>query len=140
MPATWHQDIPINVRGKKEISGFTNWTQRDGVISVSPPEELSKQLFTIRVHLDDTTEANGALKVIPGSQNKRHSDEEIQLIAGNSIPMVCEVATGGIQLMKPLLLHASAKSRSQKRRWVLHLEFASVELPGGLRWLERTKA
>lgn len=134
---TWHQDVPINVTAKKETGGFTNWTQRDGVVSVCPPEELSRKLFTIRVHLDDTNEANGALKVIPGSQNKRLSNEEIQLITANSIPMTCEVAAGGIQLIKPLLLHASAKSRSQKRRRVLHLEFASVELPGGLEWVER---
>ncbi len=39
--------------------------------------------------------------------------------------------------MRPLLLHASSKSKSQKKRRVIHLEFTSTELPGDLEWLER---
>ncbi len=134
---TWHQDVSINVAAREDVAGFTSWTKRDGAVSVCPPEEVSRNIFTVRVHLDDTDEVNGALKVIPGSQNKRLSDSEIQLIVANSIPTVCEVGAGGIQLMKPLLLHASGKSRSQKRRRVLHLEFTSEILPGGLVWEER---
>ena len=39
--------------------------------------------------------------------------------------------------MKPLLLHASNRSTSNRPRRVMHLEFASVELPAGLAWRER---
>ena len=133
---TMHQDVPINVKQKKAVKGYTSWTEKDDVISVCPPEELSKNIFTIRIHLDDATDKNGALKVIPGSHKKRHSDKEIKLITENSSPILCELQSGGVQLMKPLILHASAKSISQKKRRVLHLEFSSDALDGGLEWDE----
>jgi ectoine hydroxylase-related dioxygenase (phytanoyl-CoA dioxygenase family) len=100
-------------------------------------EEILKNTFTIRIHLDDADETNGALKVIPGSQNKRLSDEEINLIAQNSIPYICEVEACGIHIMKPLLLHASSKATSQKHRRVIHLEFNTMKLPGRLAWAEK---
>ena len=98
---------------------------------------VSKNTFSMRIHLDDTTSKNGALKVIPGSHNKRLNDDEIRLISENSMPFVREVNSGGVQLLKPLLLHASSKTTVKKRRRVLHLEFSSVELPNGLEYAER---
>jgi ectoine hydroxylase-related dioxygenase (phytanoyl-CoA dioxygenase family) len=82
--------------------------------------------------LDDTDESNGALRVIPGSHNKKFTDQEIQTISQNSLPFVSEVSAGGIQLMRPLLLHASSKATSQKHRRVIHLEFTNRSLPNGL--------
>ncbi|WP_048330800.1 phytanoyl-CoA dioxygenase family protein, partial [Bizionia psychrotolerans] len=134
---TWHQDVPINVKKKVETEGFLSWTNKKGVVSVRPPEEISKNTFSMRIHLDETTDKNGALKVIPGSHNKHLSTEEIKLISANSIPFVSEIASGGIQLIKPLLLHASSETTIQKRRRVLHLEFSSIELPNGLTYSER---
>lgn len=134
---TWHQDVVIDVAEKIEQPGFTGWTKKFGVHGVCPPEEILKSTYTIRIHLDDTDETNGALKVIPGSHNKRLSDEEINLIAQNSIPYICDVDACGIQIMKPLLLHASSKATSQKHRRVIHLEFNTMELPGGLTWAEK---
>lgn len=134
---TWHQDVPINVSDKKNLEGYTAWTHKHGINSVIPPEEISKNIFTIRIHLDDTTKSNGALKVVPGSHNKRLSDDEVKTITNNCTPYICEVAAGGIQLMKPLLLHSSSKSTNQKRRRVIHLEFTSQELPSEIEWLER---
>ncbi|MFM7023461.1 MAG: WYL domain-containing protein [Flavobacteriales bacterium] len=134
---TWHQDVPINVDKKMSIAGYSCWTNKEGVIGVRPPEEVSKSVFSMRIHLDDTDESNGALKIVPGSQNKILSAPEIELITTNSIPKICVVPAGGIQLMKPLVLHASSKSTSQKRRRVIHLEFTSRELPRGLEWEEK---
>jgi predicted DNA-binding transcriptional regulator YafY len=134
---TWHQDLTINVSTKIEQEGFTGWTKKFGVHGVCPPEEVLKSTFTIRIHLDDTDETNGALKVIPGSHNKKLSDDEINLISQNSIPYICDVEACGIQIMKPLLLHSSSKATSQRHRRVIHLEFNTVELPGGLQWAEK---
>jgi predicted DNA-binding transcriptional regulator YafY/ectoine hydroxylase-related dioxygenase (phytanoyl-CoA dioxygenase family) len=134
---TWHQDVPINVSEKRAVEGFSSWTNKKGVISVRPPEVISKNTFSMRIHLDDTTVKNGALKVIPGSHQKRLSDDEVKLIVSNSIPFVSEVGSGGVQLLKPLLLHASSESKAQKRRRVLHLEFSSLELPNGLEYTEK---
>lgn len=133
---TWHQDTTINVKEKHVADGFTGWSKKEDFYSVMPPEEILKNTLTLRIHLDDTDENNGALKVIPGSQNKKLSNEEIQLIAQNSVPFVCQVEAGGIQLMRPLLLHASGKSINQKHRRVIHLEFNFTSLPGRLEWAE----
>jgi len=134
---TWHQDTTIHVREKMATGGFFGWTNKAGVIGVCPPEEVLRNTLTLRIHLDNTDEQNGALKVIPGSQNKRLSDEQIALITQNSIPIICEVDCGGIHLMKPLLLHSSAKTTNQKHRRVIHLEFNSLDLPNGLTWAEK---
>jgi ectoine hydroxylase-related dioxygenase (phytanoyl-CoA dioxygenase family) len=134
---TWHQDIVINTTAKIETEGFSGWTKKSGVYGVVPPDEYLKSTVTVRIHLDDTDETNGALKVVPGSHNKRLSDDEINLITQNSIPCICEVDACGIQIMKPLLLHASSKATSQKHRRVIHLEFSTLELPNGLEWAER---
>lgn len=134
---TWHQDIVINVAEKIETEGFSGWTKKFGVHGVVPPEDYLKSTVTVRIHLDDTDETNGALKVIPGSHQKRLTDDEINLISQNSIPYVSEVDACGIQIMKPLLLHASSKATSQKSRRVIHLEFNSTDLPNGLEWAER---
>jgi predicted DNA-binding transcriptional regulator YafY len=133
---TWHQDTTINVKSKQETSGYSGWTKKDDFYSVCPPEEILKSTLTVRIHLDDTDETNGALKVIPGSQNKKMSNEEIQLVTQNSIPFVCDVNACGVHLMKPLLLHASSKATSQKHRRVIHLEFNSSVISGDLEWAE----
>lgn len=134
---TWHQDIPINVKEKIETEGFKSWTKKKDIHSVCPPEHVLKSMFTIRIHLDSTTINNGALKVVPGSHTKQFSDEEKEKITSKLEPTILEVREGGIQLMKPLLLHSSSKSQNQKRRRVIHLEFCSLELPGKLEWLEK---
>jgi ectoine hydroxylase-related dioxygenase (phytanoyl-CoA dioxygenase family) len=104
---------------------------------VCPPEEVLHSIFTLRIHLDDTNEQNGAVSVIPGSHKQRFSDEEIKTITSNSNPAVCSVKAGGIHLLKPLILHSSPRATTQKKRRVIHLEFSSMELPGELEWLER---
>jgi hypothetical protein len=87
--------------------------------------------------LDATTIENGALKVLPGAHTKLFTVAEKGKITSKLEPAIVEVGEGGIQLMKPLLLHSSSKSQNHKRRRVIHLEFCSLELPNGLEWLER---
>jgi len=40
----------------------------------------------------------------------------------------------GIMLMRPLLLHASSKSRMGEHRRVIHIEYVACDLPAGLSW------
>lgn len=129
---TWHQDTAINVQERIETEGFTGWTKKEAYFGVRPPDEILKNTLTIRVHLDDTTSENGALQVLLGSHRKLMTDAEVRLIVDNSIPASCEVRSGGIHLMKPLLMHASSKTTNQKKRRVIHLEFNSIQLPNGL--------
>ncbi|MHA4847401.1 phytanoyl-CoA dioxygenase family protein [Flavitalea antarctica] len=48
----------------------------------------------------------------------------------------CGVPRGGAMIMKPLLLHSSAKTTNNQRRRVIHIEFSRRQLPGGLQWAE----
>jgi len=91
--------------------------------------------FTIRIHLDDTDENNGALRVIPGShlggiQRSETMDWRTEK------EVTCKVSKGGIMLMRPLLLHASSRTTSNKRRRVIHIEFSNKPLPASLKWSE----
>jgi predicted DNA-binding transcriptional regulator YafY len=134
---SWHQDVPINVKEKKETEGFCGWTNKGGLVSVRPPLEYLQSAFTVRIHLDDTDEQNGALKVIPRTHLSILSDQEIAEIRDSTDSSCCKVKQGGVHLLKPLTLHSSSKTENNKHRRVIHLEFNNRELPEGLEWLER---
>lgn len=132
---SWHQDVTITVREKKEIDGFSAWTLKAGIPHVQPPVTILENILTLRVHLDDADETNGALKVIPGShQHGRMSDAEIQAFSQESPHQSCCVKQGDILMMRPLLLHASSSGESPHHRRVIHLEFSADRLPNGLDW------
>lgn len=129
----YHQDLTINVTDKIELAKYSNWTVKNGFYGVQPPQEILKNITTLRIHLDDTNEFNGALKVIPGS----HLDG-VRRFNGDDIneEVTCEVQAGGVMLMKPLLFHSSSRSQENKRRRVLHLEFTDQKLDEPLNWFE----
>jgi hypothetical protein len=136
----WHQDLTIAVLEKKPIAGFGPWSQKEGIQHVQPPAEILGRMVTLRLHLDDCDADNGALKVLPGSH--RHgvlSAERIKRWRSDYAEIVCEVARGGVLAMRPLLLHASSQAARPAHRRVIHLEFATEELPGGLEWKWRGK-
>ncbi|WP_153798326.1 phytanoyl-CoA dioxygenase family protein [Foetidibacter luteolus] len=132
---SYHQDLTIALRRKKETPGFINWTVKQDAVAVQPPLEILENNFTLRIHLDDTDEDNGALKVIPGSHVKGiYRPENIDWAAEQEI--TCVVPKGGVMIMKPLLLHASGKTTGNRKRRVIHIEFTNTMLPPGLEWAE----
>ena len=66
----YHQDLTISVDKKLNIEGFGPWTMKQNQFSVQPPLPILQDNFTVRIHLDNTTGENGALKVIPRSHLK----------------------------------------------------------------------
>ncbi|RZL20129.1 MAG: WYL domain-containing protein [Pedobacter sp.] len=133
----WHQDIPVNVTGKYEADGFSGWAEKSGNITVCPPLEYLQSAFTLRIHLDDTNELNGALKVIPKSHFHILTPEEILQVRENTESKFIKVKRGGVNILKPLILHASSKTENDKHRRVIHLEFNNKELPGEMEWNEK---
>ncbi|MDO6433482.1 phytanoyl-CoA dioxygenase family protein [Flavitalea sp. BT771] len=127
----WHQDLTISVDRKLDLPGFGPWTIKQGQYAVQPPLDILENIFTIRIHLDDTDENNGALRVIPGSH--RHG---VQRSKGPGVEEICTVNSGGIMIMRPLLQHASNRTTSGNRRRVIHIEFSNSSLPEGLAWAE----
>src|ERR1700754_278342 len=130
----WHQDLTVSVNKRLECPGFGNWTMKEGSYGVQPLVNVLESIFTFRIHLDDTDEENGALKVIPGSHRQG-------FVRPDSLPtgegQVCVVEKGGVMIMRPLLLHASGRVTSNRQRRVIHIEFCDKILPCGLEWAER---
>lgn len=131
----YHQDLTISVDKKIEIEGFGPWTTKQDQYAVQPPLDILQDNFTIRIHLDNANEENGALKVIPKSHLKgiyRPETIDWSTETENS----CSVNKGGIMFMKPLLLHSSGRATNNKKRRVIHIEFSRSSLPANLNWAE----
>jgi len=128
--------LTIAVDKKTPLEGCGPWTVKGDQFAVQPPLDILRDNFTIRIHLDDTDESNGALKVIADSHLKNiYRAEDINW--QEEIESTCNVKAGGIMVMRPLLMHASARTTSGKQRRVIHIEFSKAMLPVGLDWAEQ---
>lgn len=133
----WHQDLTVPVKTHSTVPGFSVWSVKDGVPHVQPPVEFLEQMITIRLHLDDCDQTNGALRVLPGShRHGRLSAERIRQLREECPEFLCRVPAGGALVMRPLLLHGSSRSKSDRHRRVLHIDYAGFELPQPLAWHE----
>lgn len=132
----WHQDLTINLKAKQETPAFKNWRVLEDRVVVQPNRAILEGILTVRIHLDDCTSANGALRVIEGSHQQGVIDIKDWMKEKPGKEVVCEVPSGGVFLMHPLLLHASRRTENEQNRRVLHLEFCEDVLPEGLIWKE----
>jgi ectoine hydroxylase-related dioxygenase (phytanoyl-CoA dioxygenase family) len=126
----WHRDTTIAIKAHGLFGRFAKPTVKAGVPHVEAPRELLSTMVTARIHLDDMTDDNGPLRVIPGSHVRQADDS-----GEAGITLRC--AAGDVLLMRPLVLHASghcAPWHTGSRR-VVHLEFApDPQLPDGCEW------
>lgn len=133
----WHQDLTFAVRERREVPGFGPWSVKDGIPHVQPPVGLLEQVITVRLHLDPCDGDNGALRVLPGTHALgRLAADQIQDCRTQVAEVLCAMEAGDALLMRPLLLHASSKSMTDRHRRILHLEYAGFDLPDGLAWYE----
>ncbi|GAA0562101.1 phytanoyl-CoA dioxygenase family protein [Chitinophaga japonensis] len=133
---SYHQDLTISVDKKVELENFGPWTTKQNQFAVQPPIDILENITTIRIHLDDTDENNGALRVVPKSHVKKiYRPETINW--AEETETTCCVGQGGIMLMKPLILHSSGRTENKRRRRVIHIEFSDRELPPEIQWAER---
>jgi len=132
---SWHQDLTIAVKEHAEVAGYGPWSQKAGVVHVQPPVSILEQMLAFRLHIDESTQANGPLRVLPGSHwAGRLRDAEIPEWRERIAEQVCLVPRGGALLMRPLLLHASSPAETPEHRRVIHIEYAHCALAGGLQW------
>jgi hypothetical protein len=129
----WHKDLTVAVRDNR-LGGtrFRKPTTKAGVPHVEAPAEVLQGMLTARLHLDDATEENGPLKVVPGSHRLGKA-----LDLGDVRPHTVLARRGDVLLMRPLLAHCSNRSQpgTGRHRRILHLEFAaSADLPDGYTW------
>lgn len=131
----WHQDLTVPVREKIETPGFRNWSMKSGVQHAEAPASILETLLSLRLHLDDCDANNGPLHVLPGTHTLGHlNSEAIDACKAFGNPVECHVARGGVQLLRPLLLHSSFPAKNAAHRRVIHLEFAAAPLPGELEY------
>lgn len=128
----WHKDLAIAVRDNRLPSThFDRPTTKYGVPHVEAPAWLLERMLTARLHLDDVTDENGPLRVLPGS----HRGGKPGTGGSNEVRVLCR--RGDVLLMRPLLSHCSGHARTgtARHRRVLHLEFSPLrELPDGYEW------
>ncbi|MFY0256058.1 phytanoyl-CoA dioxygenase family protein [Chitinophaga sp. 30R24] len=134
----WHQDLTISADKKIPLSGYGPWTTKQDQYAVQPPQDILESIYTLRIHLDDTDEENGALKVIPGSHQQGIYRPNSLNFAETTV-VSCRVKAGGIMIMKPLLMHASSRSSNGQNRRVIHIECSNRALAAPLEWAERGK-
>jgi ectoine hydroxylase-related dioxygenase (phytanoyl-CoA dioxygenase family) len=131
----WHQDTALPLQMQCEAPGWGPWSVKDGVIYAHAPENALSQILALRVHLDDSTAANGPLRVLPGTHTLGVlTDETLHELSTQITPVDCLTPRGGVLAMRPLIVHASSKSQSDAPRRVLHIEYtASLEIEGSLK-------
>lgn len=135
---SWHQDLAIALRERADVPGFGSWSVKGGVVHAHAPVSVLDRMLTVRIHLDDADETNGALQVIPESHCCGKLDAraaELKIETTKSV--TCTARAGDALVMRPLLLHASAPAVSPTHRRVIHIEYAVNELPAPLQWFER---
>jgi ectoine hydroxylase-related dioxygenase (phytanoyl-CoA dioxygenase family) len=146
---TWHQDTALPLTEKRDAPGWGPWSVKEGVTYAHAPATALSQVLALRLHLDDCAGDNGPLRVLPGthSMGVLSDDQILNLAAGHSSDSAhspashsahslveCLVPQGGVLAMRPLIIHASSKSQSQRPRRVLHIEYAArVEISEGMR-------
>lgn len=133
---SYHQDLTISVNKKSDLENFEFWTKKQNQFAVQPPIEILENIFTIRIHLDNTDENNGALKVVDKSHLKKiYRPDTIDW--KNESESICKCGKGGIMIMKPLVLHSSSRTTNNQKRRVIHIEFSNMELPNEIKWAEK---
>jgi len=131
----WHQDTALPLREKRETPGWGPWSVKDGVTYAHAPASALEQVLALRVHLDNSTDLNGPLRVLPGTHTRGVlTDEELQALDSQTAAVACIAAKGGVIAMRPLIAHASSKSQSPLPRRVLHIEYSAIaQFENGLR-------
>lgn len=130
----WHQDTALPLCERREVPGWGPWSVKEGVNYAHAPARALEQAVALRVHLDDSTSENGPLRVLPGTHTLGVlTDEQIHELSTKIAEVECVMGKGGVLAMRPLIVHASSKARSEMPRRVLHIEYARPDaLAGGL--------
>jgi ectoine hydroxylase-related dioxygenase (phytanoyl-CoA dioxygenase family) len=131
----WHQDTALPLVSHNESPEWGPWSMKAGILYAHAPGWALARILALRVQLDGSTRENGPLRVIPGSHALGVlNDEEVFGIVRWQEQVECIISRGGVLAMRPLLIHASSKARTDEHRRVLHIEYAeSLTLDGNIR-------
>ncbi|CAQ82236.1 MULTISPECIES: phytanoyl-CoA dioxygenase family protein [Photorhabdus] len=120
------------------LTGKTFWHQDLAVVT---QDADNTDMLSVWLPLNEATEKNGCLVVIPGSHTKglvHHCDTPVlqgipdSLIGENIRPIPAK--PGDMVLLHPLMIHASLSNISTHGRWSLDLRYCPTGQPTGRRW------
>jgi hypothetical protein len=131
----WHQDRTIVVEERADADGFGPWTLKAGLIQVEPPFAILEWMVTIRVHLDPVDATNAPLRIVPGSHRLgRLPEASIKHLVEDRGERECLANRGDVWLYATPIVHGSRAADPPRRRRVLQVDYAAVDLPAPLRW------
>ncbi len=131
----WHQDRTICVRERVEVEGFGPWSTKDGLLHVTPPIDVLEGMVTLRLHLDACDDDNAPLRIALGSHRLGYVPAAEAASRATALPpFVCHAQAGDVWAYSTPILHMSERSRSDRRRRVLQVDYAAAPLPGRLEW------
>ena len=129
----FHKDLTIAVQDNSlPTSYFSKPTRKSGVDHVEASQAVLENMLTLRIHLDEVTDANGPLQVIPGSHQSGKT-----VVAYDREAVKILVDRGDVLAMRPMIAHGSGHTDPDKQlhRRILHLEFCGTpDLPDGYQW------
>jgi len=131
----WHQDRTITVRERLDAEGFGPWSTKDGLLHVAPPISVLEGMATLRLHLDGSDDDNAPLWIALGSHRLGYVPAAEAACRAEALPpFVCHAEAGDVWAYSTPILHMSQRSRGAGRRRVLQIDYAAIDLPGGLEW------
>jgi hypothetical protein len=84
----WHQDTAMPLIERRESAGWGPWSVKDNVIYAHAPAGALEQVVALRVHLDDSKQENGPLRVLPGTHTRGVlTDDEVHALAEATTPV-----------------------------------------------------
>jgi ectoine hydroxylase-related dioxygenase (phytanoyl-CoA dioxygenase family) len=108
---------------------FVPWHQDRAADGQDRPVAALEQMVALRIHLDDCTEDNGPLDVLPGShRHGRLNAAAIEDLCATTPSLLCLALRGDIVALKPLLVHRSQRARQPSARRVTHIEYTALHL------------
>ena len=130
----WHQDTALPLGQRNDAPEWGPWSTKGGLLYAHAPAWALELVIALRVSLDDSVITNGPLRVLPDTHRDGVlTDDQIEQRARDVRPVDCVASAGSVVAMRPLTVHASSKARSQHRRRVLHIEYAtSMDLGTGI--------
>ncbi len=131
----WHQDRVIAVQRCHDVPGFAQWSRKDGTWHCEPPVDVLASMLFVRVHLDDTDAASGAMQIAAGSHEAGlvPADQAAE-VAGRYENQVCEAMRGDVLILPMLTLHRSLAATAPADRRVFRVDYAASVLPAPLAW------
>ena len=131
----WHQDTALPIQKRPDSKEWGPRSQKNGIEYAHAPEWALSRVIALRIHLDTSTTENGPLRVLPNTHRLGVLAERVVVEYAKKINSVeCLALKGGVVAMRPLLIHASSKVKSESPRRVLHIEYIdSLDLAEGVR-------